>query len=296
VNDRVPVAEPFDGAAVLDYLRARAIPGVEDVDDVVYRRAIPTSSGPAVLVVRPEADHLLVAMATGGALPEEAVARVRRLFDAAAQPAAIVGVLGADPALAPLVERRPGLRVPGAYDGFELAVRAVLGQQVTVRGASTLAGRVVTRAGTPMASRHGAVTHAFPRPAALAATDLAGLGMPASRTGTLRALAAAVANGSISLDLPLDEPRGDAEHTGRVKAALLALPGIGRWTAEYVALRALGDRDAFPASDLGLRRAAAALGLPDDERGLRKYSACWRPWRGYAAVHLWRALSTLRYR
>jgi AraC family transcriptional regulator, regulatory protein of adaptative response / DNA-3-methyladenine glycosylase II len=293
VDERIAVPEPFDGAGVLDYLRARAIPGVEDVDDVAYRRVVTTSKGPAVLVARPEAGRLVVAMAAGGGLPDGAVARVRRLFDADAQPDAVADVLRADPALAPLVERRPGLRVPGAYDGFELAVRAVLGQQVTVRGASTLAGRVVARAGTPMASRYGSLSHAFPEPAVLATAELAGLGMPASRTETLRALAAAVGGGSVSLDVSLD---GAPQDAARVKAALLALPGIGRWTAEYVALRALGDRDAFPASDLGLRRAATSLGLPDDERGLREHAERWRPWRGYAAVHLWTSLAAQRYR
>jgi AraC family transcriptional regulator of adaptative response / DNA-3-methyladenine glycosylase II len=191
----------------------------------------------------------------------------------------VAAVLGADPALEPAVERRPGLRVPGAYDGFELAVRALLGQQVTVRGASTLAGRLVALAGTPLDQPVGGLTTAFPTPAAVAEADLSTLGVPGRRAEALRALAEAVASGAVRLD-GYDDP-------AETRAALLALPGIGPWTVEYLALRALRDPDAFPAGDLGLRRSAAALGIPSTEAGLRRHAERWRPWRAYAAVHLW---------
>jgi 3-methyladenine DNA glycosylase/8-oxoguanine DNA glycosylase len=273
------VRTPYDGARLLRYLRGRAIPGVEEVDDSTYRRMVSTPEGPAVLQLRQSgSDRVLIAI-VGADMNDSIFAGAGRLLDVDADPALIGAALGADPALAPLVAARPGLRLPGAYDGFELAVRALLGQQVTVRGASTLAGRVVDRAGMRVAAPDGRLTHLFPTPDALAAADLAGIGMPGRRIAALQGLARAVADGDVRLD---DDADRDA-----TRAALLALPGIGPWTVDYLAMRALGDRDAFPAGDLGLRRAAAALGLPTEERALRAYAERWRPWRAYAAMHLW---------
>ena len=209
----------------------------------------------------------------------QVVSRCRQLFDLDADPQAIAAALAADEALAPLVAARPGLRVPGAYDGFELAVRAVIGQQVSVRGASTLTGRLAARHGTRLdgaTGPAGPLSVLFPRPADLADADLAGLGLTTARQATLRALAAACAAGRLNLD-----PGTDPEETA---ARLAELPGVGPWTVAYILMRT-GDPDAFPGSDLGLRRAMERLGI-EPARADR-----WRPWRAYAALHLWAALA-----
>jgi 3-methyladenine DNA glycosylase/8-oxoguanine DNA glycosylase len=225
------------------------------------------------------------------------VSRVRRLFDLDADPMAIDTQLAADPLLAPLVARRPGLRVPGAWDGFELAVRAILGQQVSVAAATTLAGRLVARFGRPLeadaggAERAGApgrtekteggerqagrVTHLFPSPEALARGRIADIGLPRRRADAVRAFAEAVAGGDLSFDGALDPVVFRARARG--------VPGIGDWTAEYIALRALGDPDAFPAGDLGLLRATGLVSA----RRLAERARAWQPWRAYAALHLW---------
>jgi AraC family transcriptional regulator of adaptative response / DNA-3-methyladenine glycosylase II len=193
------------------------------------------------------------------------------MLDLDADPAAVAAVLAGDPALAPLIEARPGLRVPGAWDGFELAVRAILGQQVSVRGATTLTGRLAERYGKSLAEPEAGLLSVFPRPEALADAQVEAIGMPAARAETIRRLARAVASDRLSLSptAPFAETR----------ACLLEIPGIGPWTAEYVAMRALRDPDAFPASDLWLRRAGAT----------ERRAESWRPWRAYAAVHLWAA-------
>ena len=209
----------------------------------------------------------------------QVVSRCRQLFDLDADPQAIAAALAADEALAPLVAARPGLRVPGAYDGFELAVRAVIGQQVSVPAASTLTGRLAARHGTRLdgaAWPAGPPLVLFPRPADLADADLAGLGLTTARQATLRALAAACAAGRLNLD-----PGTDPEETA---ARLAELPGVGPWTVAYVLMRT-GDPDAFPGSDLGLRRAMERLGI-EPARADR-----WRPWQAYAALHLWAALA-----
>jgi AraC family transcriptional regulator of adaptative response / DNA-3-methyladenine glycosylase II len=208
-------------------------------------------------------------------------AAARRTFDLGADPARIALALRGDPLLAPLVDRRPGLRIPGAWDPFECAVRAVLGQQVSVAAGRTLAARVVARAGRPIAGGADGLTHLFPSPAALAAANLDGLGLTGARARALRALARAVAEGALDLGAPVED----------VTAGLAALPGLGRWTAQYVALRALGEPDAFPAADLVLRRMAGTDGTPLSARALEARAEAWRPWRGYAVLHLWRAAS-----
>jgi AraC family transcriptional regulator of adaptative response / DNA-3-methyladenine glycosylase II len=214
------------------------------------------------------------------------VQRCRQLFDLDADPATIDITLSGDPVLRVLVEARPGLRIPGAVDGFELAVRAILGQQISVAGARTLAGRIVRRLGEPMTEPRGALTHYFPTPEAVAGSDLAGLGLTGARIASLHGLARATAAGEIVLD------RG-ADRAGTI-ARLLALPGIGPWTASYIAMRALGDPDALPAADLGLRHAIEGLGGKGDARSIAVMAEAWRPWRGYAALHLWNSLGTTR--
>jgi len=212
----------------------------------------------------------------------EVVGRARRLFDLDADPALIAEHLAGSPVLAPLVARRPGLRVPGAWDAFELAVRAVLGQQVTVRGATTLAGRLARAFGTSVGQAEEGLTHLFPRPEALAGADLASIGLPGARAATIRALAGAAARGT----LVLDAARGLEDAVARLRA----IPGIGAWTAHYVALRALGEPDAFPAADLGLRRALGNGAGPLAPARVAELAEAWRPWRGYATLHLWSSL------
>jgi AraC family transcriptional regulator, regulatory protein of adaptative response / DNA-3-methyladenine glycosylase II len=205
---------------------------------------------------------------------------LRRQFDLAADPLSIAAHLGADPVLAPLLKLRPGLRVPGAWDGFELAIRAVLGQQITVVAAIRLAGRLVATYGQPLAAPDRFLTHVFPTPQALAKADLASLGMPRSRAATLSSVAAAaLANPDLfGAHCDLEEAIG----------RLRAIPGIGEWTAQYIALRQLREPDAFPAADIGLMRALAdAKGQRPSAQQLLARAESWRPWRAYAAQHLW---------
>ena len=299
VKLRLACREPFDGGSLLRFLAARAIPGVEEVAQGRYARTVrvPGGSGVVELVPPPAAPGggngraTPVGPAAGGAQvllrvrlasPRgigQVVSRCRQLFDLDADPQAIDAALAADESLAPLVAARPGLRVPGADDGFELAVRAVIGQQVSVPAASTLPGRLAARHGSRpdgAAGPAGPLSVLFPRPADLADADLAGLGLTTARQATLRALAAACAAGRLNLD-----PGTDREETA---ARLAELPGVGPWTVAYVLMRT-GDPDAFPGSDLGLRRAMERLGLEPGRAGR------WRPWRAYAALHLWAALA-----
>ena len=290
---RLACREPFDGQALLRYLAARAIPGVEEVAHGRYTRTVRVPGGSGVIELMPPpaapsggAHVLLRARVAGLRGVSQVVSRCRRLLDLDADPQAIAAALASDEALAPLVAARPGMRVPGAYDGFELAVRAVLGQQISVPAASTLAGRLAARHGTPM-DPAGRVTGAaeparppavlFPRPGDLADADLSGLGLTTRRQVTLRALAAACADGRLNLD-----PGTDPEETS---AGLAELPGVGPWTVAYILMRAAHDPDAFPGSDLGLRRAMERLGCAPESPDR------WRPWRAYAALHLWASLA-----
>jgi AraC family transcriptional regulator of adaptative response / DNA-3-methyladenine glycosylase II len=211
----------------------------------------------------------------------EAEARVRRLLALDADPAPAVPGLKRDPLLDPLVTAAPGRRVPGTVDGAELAIRAVLGQQVSLRAAATLAGQLVTAHGVPLARPVGAVTHRFPAPAALAAADPAALAMPRARARALLGLAAALATGRLALT-----PGADGRE---VRAQLLALPGVGPWTAEYVALRALGEADAFLPSDLGVRHGLERLGADGHPTAAAARAEAWRPYRAWAMAHLWAA-------
>ncbi|HET7574660.1 MAG TPA: AlkA N-terminal domain-containing protein, partial [Solirubrobacterales bacterium] len=208
--------------------------------------------------------------------------RCRRLLDLDADPLSVLAQLDGDRVLGALVRERPGLRVPACVDGFELAVRAVIGQQVSVAAAGTVAARLVERFGEPLADPVGAVTHRFPSAAALAEADPAALSMPRSRGRALRALAGRVAGGDLDLGVGADRAAAEAD--------LLSLPGIGPWTASYIAMRALGDPDAYPVGDVGLRRALARGRRPVDRAAERALADAWRPWRSYAVVHLWRSL------
>ena len=279
---RLRARAPWDPDALLRYLAARAVPGVESVDARGVRRALRV--GAASLVVESEArtdgDGLAVRVRGGDAsVWLSVVERVRAVFDLGADPAQIHDVLARDPLLRRRLAKRPGWRVPGAWESFEMAARIVLGQQVTVAGATRLAGRLVERFGDPLPAAlrdesETAPARLFPTPQRLADAALEGIGLPRQRARALRALAGSLAEGALDL-----APGADPE---AARAALLALPGIGPWTAEMVLLRALGEPDAFPVGDLGLQR---ALGL--DAEALARRAERWRPWRGYAAMLLW---------
>jgi AraC family transcriptional regulator, regulatory protein of adaptative response / DNA-3-methyladenine glycosylase II len=279
---RLAARPPFEGAALLAHFAARAVPGVEAVVDGEYRRSVRLATGPAVLGLAVDPGGAGVRMRVWGADdPGGAAAVASRLLDLDADPAAIARELGGDPLIGRLVRAAPGRRVPGAVDGAELAVRAVLGQQVSVAGAATVAGRLAAAYGARLPTAVGSVTRLFPTAAALAAVDPAELPMPRARAHALTGLCAALAAGDVDL-------RPDAD-PDIAEAALLALPGIGPWTASYVRLRALGDRDAFPAADLGIRRGLEALGVDGSPRAALARAEAWRPLRAYAAQHLWAA-------
>jgi len=284
---KLSYAPPYDWAAMIGFLAARAIPGVEVVEADCYRRTIALDGAQGTIEVRPLAgrDALVATIRFPNvrALPG-IIARIRRVFDLAADVGGIARQLADDPVLARLVAARPGLRVPGAWDGFELAVRAVLGQQITVTAARRLAAKLVAAYGEPL--RSGVVGGAtglgavFPEPERLAGASLVALGMPRSRVATLSALAAHAA-----ADPRLFERGHDL--AGSI-ARLRAVPGVGEWTAQYIAVRALREPDAFPASDVGLLRAmAAGDGTRPTPAALLARAERWRPWRAYAAQHLW---------
>jgi AraC family transcriptional regulator of adaptative response / DNA-3-methyladenine glycosylase II len=270
---------PFDWAALLGFLAGRAIGGVECVDGDVYRRTMMTSHGPGWIEARPaKATALTLSVYCPDSSDLLTIAsRVRRLFDLDADPQVIAGHLRPDPLLAPLLKARPGLRVPGAWDGFELGVRTILGQQVSVAGASTLAARLVQKLGQPVAFDVAGLTHTFPSPAEFADADLA-VGLPAARAEAIRHFARAVASGHITFDAAVD--------SGELQEKLCSLAGIGPWTAQYIAMRALSDPDAFPAGDLVLLRAAGEK----KSVALEQRAEAWQPWRAYAAMHIWQGV------
>ncbi|KWF28748.1 DNA-3-methyladenine glycosylase family protein [Burkholderia pseudomultivorans] len=282
---------PYDWARVLRFFSGRAIPGVEQVADGVYRRIVDLHGAAGRLtVMRHPRRHCLIATVEGAAarhVDAAFAARVASMFDLGADPAAIGGGLARDPWFAPLVAAAPGLRVPGAWSGFELAVRAIVGQQVSVKAATTIVGRLVERAGervVPEAGEpagDGVPAWRFPTPDALAACDLAKIGMPGKRAAALTGMARAVAAG----DVPVDPAHADL---ATLRAAWLDLPGIGPWTVEYIAMRAWRDPDAWPASDLVLMQSIAARDPALDRLASQKRrTEGWRPWRAYAALHLW---------
>ncbi|HZW93003.1 MAG TPA: AlkA N-terminal domain-containing protein [Candidatus Eremiobacteraceae bacterium] len=274
---RLRFRPPFDWKGMLAFLLPRAIPGVEAVEGGCYRRSISLNGNYGHFEVSlDEANNALAARVEFGD-PRSLffiTERIRAMFDLNADWASIVQNLRTDPVLAARVEAHPGLRVPGCWSGFELAVRAILGQQVTVKGASTLAGRLVKAFGEPF-SAAGGIAYVFPPPQVLADANLARIGLPPARAETIRTLARAVGDGRISFEAIVD--------SADFLARLCEIPGIGQWTAQYVAMRALGEPDAFPSSDLGLLR---ALDLKNT-RELEERAEAWRPWRAYAAIHLW---------
>lgn len=280
---RLAVRRPYDGASALAWLARRQVAGVEELAGGSYRRTLPLPGGPGTVELTPGDGNVSASfqLATIADL-QSAVARSRRLLDLDADPAAFGPSLAADPALAPQVRAHPGLRLHGSVDAVETAIRVVLGQHISVKAARTIAGRMVSAYGKPLDIADGGLTHQFPAPQALADAPLEELGLPARRAAALRELTRQLADGALVLDPGAD--RSD------VRARLLAIPGIGPWTADLIALRALGDPDAFPAADLGLLRSARALGLPGTATSLHRYADRWRPWRSYAAHYLWEAL------
>jgi AraC family transcriptional regulator, regulatory protein of adaptative response / DNA-3-methyladenine glycosylase II len=275
---RLHFRPPYHWGALLDFLAARATPGVEVVEGGCYRRTISVGGrdGSLEVSLAEDGDALLLRISFGD--PQALffiVERVRGLFDLNADWAAIGQSLRADPSLAALVDADPGLRVPGCWNGFELAVRAILGQQVTVKGATTLAGRMAARFGRAFRGAEE-LTHLFPVAEVLAEARLGEIGLTGARVETVRGLARAVCGGKVCFDGRLDSET--------LLGRLREIPGIGDWTAQYVAMRALGEPDAFPSSDLGLLR---ALGV-GKARELERRSEAWRPWRAYAAMYLWR--------
>ena len=280
---RLAYRPPYDWLQVREFLAARALPGVECVDARSYARTVACDGGHALVRVEALPDtnalELRVAGAPAAALLHIATA-ARRVFDLAADPQGIGGELARDALIGPLVRQRPGLRIPGAWEPFECAVRAVLGQQVSVAAGRRFVARLVERAGTAIRGA-GGLTHLFPGAAAVAAADLTGLGLTRSRAATLHALARAVLERRIDFSAAPEQ----------VMAAMAALPGIGPWTAQYVALRALGEPDALPTGDLVLRRMAGSDGRLLSVRELEERARDWQPWRSYAVMHLWRSAS-----
>lgn len=274
---------------MLAFLRGRALPGVEVVDENSYARVIPsiaadTSSGWLRISAWPGGEHALKLelYAPLASRLLEIVGRLRRMFDLDADPRAIAAALSGDPRLKPLLQRRPGLRLPSGWDGFEIGVRAILGQQVSVAAGRTFAARIAQQFGTPLLEQHAAhgLTHLFPTPMALADADLAAIGLTRARGGTVRTIARALLDGDadFNADRTLDD----------FVAQWTALPGIGPWTAHYMALRALGHPDAFPADDLVLQKAVPDDGTRLTARVLESRAQAWRPWRAYAVMQLWR--------
>jgi AraC family transcriptional regulator of adaptative response / DNA-3-methyladenine glycosylase II len=280
ISLRLPYRLPFYGLGLFDFLATRAIPGIEESDGVVLRRSLrlPRSSG--VVTLEDRRDHIRVVLRLDDIRDlSAAVQRCRALLDLDADPIGIDKTLRRDPFLRPLVARAPGRRVPGTVDGHEMAIRAVIGQQISVAGARTMAARLVREFGKPLTAPDGAITHLFPEAEVLADADLQGLGFSTVRQSSIKRLSSALANSEIELD------RGADREEARQK--LLALPGVGPWTASYIAMRALGDPDAFPATDLGLRRALDGLGENGNPETIAER---WRPWRAYALQHLWGTL------
>jgi AraC family transcriptional regulator of adaptative response / DNA-3-methyladenine glycosylase II len=261
------------------HLAATAVPGVEEIDGRTYRRTLRLPFGVGIVELTPESDHAACRLSLVDLRDlSAAIARCRWLLDLDADPLAIDGLLGEDPALRALVAHAPGRRVPRTVDGSEMAIRAVLGQQISTAAARTHAARLAAHYGEPVSDPDGGLSHVFPVAEALSEAEFS---MPAGRQATMRGLLAALSSGELDLS-----PGGDRE---RARAGLDALPGIGPWTREVIAMRALGDPDAFPATDLGVRRGAEALGLPGAQSALTACAERWRPWRAYAVQHLWGA-------
>jgi AraC family transcriptional regulator of adaptative response / DNA-3-methyladenine glycosylase II len=279
---RLAFRPPYDFARVLAFLRVRAIPGVEKVEAASYSRTVGTGNGDAIVSVRlMDGEHALELRVTGADPTDllELSFAARRVFDTSADPGQIMQAFRSDPLLGPLVTRSPGLRIPGAWDAFECAVRAILGRHLSVAGARTLATRLVERLGARLKSPAPGLTTLFPSPRTIAEGDLRGLGLTQSRIAAVRSLAQAVVARELEFAAPTDE----------TVAALTRITGVGPWTSQYIALRALGDPDAFPAYDLILRRMAGGGKRALSKTDLESRAEAWRPWRAYAATYLWDA-------
>jgi DNA-3-methyladenine glycosylase II len=281
----LPFNPPFDWQRMLDFFAARMTAGVEAVVDGVYLRNIEFKGcvGTLSVAMAPEGNHL-IATAQGEVSRhmDDLIEPVSHMFDLYASPQVVDEALSSDPWLATLVQARPGLRVPGAFSGFELVVRTIVGQQVSVKGATTIVGRLVQRAGVQVAEHASdQLAWRFPTPDALARANLDKIGMPGKRVETLQRVAAAVASGELSLNVS----HGD---TDELRRQLLAMPGIGPWTVEYIAMRAWRDPDAWPASDLVLMNLMTLQDSSLTRLALHKVRAeAWKPWRAYAAIHIW---------
>lgn len=281
---RLPFRAPLAAEELIAFLNVRAVPGVEEALPGAYRRSLRLPRGEAIVELRPSRDHVQASFWLHDLRDlGPAMQRSRALLDLDADPCSVLECLGADELLGALVKAAPGRRVPGHVDAHELAIRAVLGQQVSVAGARTLAGRLVSLYGRPLQQPLGEVTHLFPAAQELALADPQRLPMPAARRQALIGLADALARGELTLDAGASRPHA--------RRQLLALPGIGSWTADYIGLRALRDPDAFLPGDLGVRRALEALGRDGRPAAARALSDRWRPYRAYAVVHLWAQLA-----
>ena len=283
VSLRLPIRTPFAFEGLFGHLAASAVPGCEEVRDGAYRRTLRLPWGNAIVNLTPTPDHVQCVLLLDDFRDlSTAIARCRRLLDLDADPEAVADFLCTDPDLAPLVAKHPGQRIPRTVDEHELAIRAVIGQQVSIKAARTHCARIVKAHGTPITDPAGGLTHVFPAVNQLSEIDAATLAFPKSRQRTLIGLISALDDGRVNLS-----PGCDWE---LARHQLLELPGIGSWTTEIIAMRGLGDPDAFPGGDGGVRIAAKHLGLPTDARALGEHSSRWRPWRSYATQHLWASL------
>jgi AraC family transcriptional regulator, regulatory protein of adaptative response / DNA-3-methyladenine glycosylase II len=292
VTIALPYRPPLDWSRMIEFLRARATPGVELVSHDRYRRTIELAGevGEIELAIVPDKPRLALRVSVAAlvrrGLLRRVTSRARRIFDLDADPVRICADLERSQILAPLVRARPGLRVPGAWDPYELAVRTVLGQQISVRAATTLSGRLAAAYGRAVTGDNGGLTHCFPKPEVLATADLRAIGATAAQERAIHALSSAI----VAQQLELDASRGLDDFAKRLRE----LPGIGPWTAQYVAMRALAEPDAFPAGDLGLRRALGKDGRPISAKAVEEISEDWRPWRAYAALYLWTSSNAAR--
>ena len=281
---RLPYRPPFDWSSLLRWLQARTLPGISETDGTRYRRTLRLPRGAGIAALEPMNGHIACTLQLESMTDlTSAVRQCRRLLDLDADPASVVEVLARDRRLATHVKKRPGLRAPGAVDGTELAMQAILGQQVSLAAGRTLATRLVTAHGDVVKIADPTLSHLFPTAERIAEANLSTLGVPATRQATMRMLARTLAAGTFALD-----PGADRQ---QVYHQLLTMPGIGEWTAGYIVMRGLGDPDTFLPGDLGIRKAGARLGLGTSPSAIADHASAWRPWRTYATHQLWATLA-----